>query len=209
MLFWKKEDRFRSYEINNKPIFFYCDPKLNDIADFFANILKSEDASLNILKENNTIQIGWGFYSVVKNKKGLQIVAYDIEKNPFHDTTDDLSTSMKIFNEQCSIINRIGARPVETTLKNTLIVHKRALGQPKVYFQRQNPSDAQDSGWYMGAIDKSASNAPTDYAKAYTYQLYGICRDALGIMQLPIGTIAVFDHGRLVEIVDKDNNKIL
>ncbi len=78
----------------------------------------------------------------------------------------------------------------------------------RVYLKRDGPGNPGDSGWYMGAIGVKASNDPGEYARIYTYQLLEFCKEALSVMQLPIGTICVIENGNLIEIVDKNNNKI-
>ena len=42
-----------------------------------------------------------------------------------------------------------------------------------------------------------------------TYQLLSFCPGAIDIIQFPVGTIAVFEDGQLVEAVDGNNRKLL
>lgn len=106
------------------------------------------------------------------------------------------------------MIEKTGEVPMKTTLQNTMLVQKSALKQSSIYMQRLKPSNDMDSGWYMGSMKGAAPDTPTDYGKAYTYQLFEFCFEAIGILQLSIGTIAAFDNRKLLEIVNRDGQKI-
>lgn len=210
MFFKKKEStspsvEMLSYTLGGKKVVFKCKSDLKPTADFFAKILEEEDKSAGILKAGSTFQIGWGFYAATEKDGAVQIVTRDIASNPFENTTEDLSEMLDIFRAQSEVIQKTKSAVQETSLSDTMIVAKNALESKKVYFERQETDKEGDSGWYMGARDAD----PTGYAKAYTYQLRGILPDALSILQLPVGTIASFDDGKLIEIVDKDDKKIL
>lgn len=119
-----------------------------------------------------------------------------------------MSTLLEVFKQQCVMIEKTSEKFMETTLQNTMLVQKCALKQSSIYMQRLKPSNNMDWGWYMGSMKGAAPDRPTDYGKAYSYQLFGFCCEALGILQLPIGTIAVFDNGKLLEIINGDGQKI-
>ena len=197
-----------THSINGKTISFLCNDALKDAAELFSAILQQEDTAHDMIKGNSTIQIGWGFYKVQQMGSEHQILAYDLLNDPFQDVTEDLSMNLEIFSQQRKILSVTKAKPVETSFQDTMIVHKAAVKAPRVYFQRNEPGDQSDSGWYMGAIGVKALNDPTEYARIYTYQLLRFCKEAISVMHLPVGTICVIENGNLTEIVDKDNIKI-
>lgn len=192
---------------NGKSVFFLCSDALRDTAEFFSAILQHEDTAHNVIQDNRTIQIGWGFYKVLQSGGGYQILACDIEHDPFQTVTEDLSLNLEIFSQQRRILSITKAAPLETSFQDTLIVHRAAVKALRVYLQRNEPGDQGNSGWYMGAIGVKASNDPSEYARIYTYQLLKFCKEAISVLQLPAGTICVIENGSLIEIVDKDNNK--
>lgn len=194
---------------NGKNVFFFCDDKLKDTAEFFLTILQNEDTAYQIISEGNNIQIGWGFFKVLQADCGYQIVAYDLLKNPFNDVTEDLTLNLEIFAQQRKVLNDTKSVVEETSFQDTLIVHKEAFEASQIYLQRSEPEDENDSGWYMGVIDGEDSDNPDDYEKICTYQLIKHCKEALSVMQLPVGTICIFENGELIEAVDEDDNKIL
>lgn len=198
-----------TYSFNGKTIFFFCSDALKDIAEFFSSILKNEDITHEVIKYDSTIQVGWGFYKVLQAGNEYQIVACDLLGNPFENVTEDLSLSLEIFSQQRRMLSDTKAVPYETSFQDTLIVQKAALNASRVYLKRDEPGNSDDSGWYMGAMDIKAQGDPSEYVKIYTYQLIQFCKQATFVIQLPIGTICIIENGNLVEIVDKDNNKIL
>ena len=197
-----------TYSFNGKTIFFLCCDAMKDMAEFFSTILQREDMAHDIIKDKETIQIGWGFYKIQQVGNEYQIMACDLLNDPFQSVTEDLSLSLEIFSQQRKILNITKAQQTEKSFQDTLIVHRPAVKAPRVYLQRNEPGNQSDSGWYMGAIGVKAANDPDEYARIYTYQLLKFCKEALSVMHLPIGTICIIENGNLIEIVDKDNNKI-
>lgn len=197
-----------TYSFNGKTIFFLCGDTMKDMAELFSAILQRENREHNIIEDNRIVQIGWGFYKIQQVGNEYQIMAFDLLNDPFRSVTEDLSLSLEIFSQQRKVLNITKAQPTETSFQDTLIVHRAAVKAPRVYLQRNEPVNQGDSGWYMGAIGVKAANAPDEYARVYTYQLLKFCKEALSVMNLPIGTICIIENGSIMEIVDKDNNKI-
>ena len=194
---------------NGKEIFFLCSDTMKDTAEFFSTVLQHEDMVHNVIQDNRMLQIGWGFYKVRQTGSEYQILACDIANDPFQSVTEDLSLNLEIFSKQRRILSITKAAPLETSFQDTLIVHRAAVKSPRVYLQRNEPGSQGDSGWYMGVIGVKAPNDPSEYARIYTYQLLKFCHEAISVMHLPVGTICVIENGNIIEIVDKDNNKIL
>lgn len=199
--------KYTSY-INGKEVVFFCNENLKDIAEFFISILQNEDTAYNIISENKNIQIAWGFYKVLKTNCNYQIVCYDILNNPFNDITEDLSLNLEIMIQQYKILQITKAIAQDTSLQDTMIVQKEAFKASQVYMERCEPQSHNDSGWYMGVINGDESDSPDRYVGIYTYELINFCKNALSVLQLPVGTVCIFENGILIEAVDKDNNKI-
>lgn len=196
-------------KFHGKTVFFFCEDTLKETAEFFASILQKEDAGGRVIRDGAVLQIGWGFYHVRRTEAGYQIMACGLLGDPFREVTEDLSLSLEIFAEQRRVLNVTKAVPRETSFQDTLVVQRAAVKAPRVYLQRCEPGNPDDSGWYMGVLGGNAPEDPGEYARVYTYQLLGFCKEALSVMQLPVGTVCVFENGRLVEAADRDNRKIL
>ena len=65
-----------------------------------------------ILTPGNRIQVGWNFFQVVETEGGLELLSPDYRKNPFTDTTTDLSQALEVFGGQMSALRRAGRPPV-------------------------------------------------------------------------------------------------
>lgn len=193
------------YTLNGKKICFVCDERLQQEADFFAEILEQEDKTQGVLEDGKTICIGWSYYKVLQVEEKFHIQTVDLAGNPFQEVEEDLSLSLEIFGAQLKIIKETGMTPDHVTFQDVILIRKSAVHASGIYLQRSEPVSEEDSGWYMGALEDTESNDPEDYTRIYTYQLLSICKQALSVLSLPVGVIAVFQNGELVEIVDGDD----
>lgn len=85
------------YILNNKSVYFYCDKECKQISDYFASLLEKEDKSVNILRDNAMVQLGWMFYLILGKKTGFQVVTLALETNPFKEIKEDLTLVLTIF----------------------------------------------------------------------------------------------------------------
>ncbi|MCM1373712.1 MAG: hypothetical protein NC245_01310 [Muribaculum sp.] len=194
--------------INGRTVYFQGEESLKDVAEFFFDVLQQEDQAFHMIKNDNVIQIGWGFYKIRQSDYAYQILACDLSGNPFQDMTEDLTLSLEIFDRQRRLLKATGAAPQETSFQDSMIVQRAAVKASRVYLQRCEPSAPNDSGWYMGIPGEKAPEDSHEYARIYTYQLLRFCREAVYAIQLPTGTVCVLEDGRLIEAMDRDNNKI-
>ena len=200
----------RTYDIAGQRVALTCGAEQAGAANFLAAVLRQEAARAPILTPGNRIQVGWNFFQVVETEGGLELLSPDYRKNPFTDTTTDLSQALELFGGQMSALRRAGRPPVvDVSFQDTLVVRWSALQAPLVYLQRLTAVRPPDSGWYLGPLGEPRSDDPKDYTRLYTYQLLDICPQGLSLLPFPPGTLAVFDHGTLVEAVDGENQKLL
>lgn len=198
-----------TYDINGKTVSLSCREEWKHTANFLAGVLEEEEKAAGILKDGNIIEIGWSFYKVTEKDGAFEVVTFDYTGDPFTDTEEDLSLSMRIFHEQTEILNRAKVNAVNTAFQDTMLIKRTARKAPTVYLQRLEPMGEGDSGWYMGVIGEEGSDNPADYERICTYQLLSFCEAALALMPLPLGTIGLIERGRLVEIVDENNKSLI
>ena len=184
-----------TYDINGRIVTLSCGEEWKHTADFFAAVLKGEEDAGSVLQDGSIIQIGWSFYKLVKGEDAFRVVTFDYRGDPFADTQEDLSLSLRIFHEQTEILNRAGVKAETVSFQDTMLIKRTAMTASKVYLQRLEPAVEGDSGWYMGVI--------------HTYRLLSFCEAALALMPLPLGTIALFEDGKLLEVVDENNKPLL
>lgn len=197
------------YQIGHKAYFFQADETLHTAADFLSSVIKKQEEQCSILQDGKLLQIGWNYFYVVEKKGLYQLLALDYTKDPFQDVTADLSLALTYCKEQTEAINRAGVRPLETTFQDTLIVETGALRADRIYMIRDGAPENGDSGWTCTSVFFSGPSSLEDYVKAYTYQLRQFCEQAISILHFPVDTIAVFEKGQLIEVVGKDNKKLL
>ena len=197
------------YQIGHKEYFFLADAALSTAAEFLARIIRNQEEEYDVLRDGELIQIGWNCFRVVEKEGKYQLFALDYTKNPFEDSTPDLSLALTYFKEQSKAISNAGIQPLETTFQDTLIVEAGALSADRIYMIRDAAPENGDSGWTCTSVFFSGPSSLEDYVKAYTYQLRRFCEQAISILHFPVGTIAVFEKGRLIEAVGENNEKLL
>ena len=203
-----KEEKFT---INNKVVILKYNKELNNAVTFFIKVLKDLDKEENVIQENHTIRIGYMLYKVVLKDNYYKLLTIDLSDNSFNTFTDDLSVSLNYLFRQSDIINKTkinGNQILDTYFDEDMIISKQALNNKKQYMLREE-KNGNDCGWYLGAVGEQKTNNPDDYVKIKTYKLKDICDIAIDVLQLPVGTLVIIDNNKIVDIVDKDNNKLI
>ena len=199
-----------TYDINGKRISLTCREEWRSTADFLVGILLEEERAGNVLADGSIIQIGWGFYKFERQGPELRMVTFNYVGDPFSETEEDLSLSMRIFHEQTELLEaaKVRDQAVTTSFQDSMLVKRTAMKAPTVYLQRLEPMVEGDSGWYMGVVGEEGSDDPKDYVRIHTYQLLSFCEAGLALMPMPLGTIGLFQRGQLVEVVDQENRTL-
>ena len=121
-----------------------------------------------------------------------------------------MNLALNYFNRQANIINltKIKNQVTDTYYDDDMIISKQSLKSNKLYMLREQRKD-KDCGWYLGAVGEEKTNNPSDYMKIKTYRLKDICDVAIDVLQLPAGTLAIIENNKIIDLVDKNNNKLL
>lgn len=199
------------FTINNKVVILKYDKELNKIANYFVKILENLDNEENAIKENHTIRIGYMLYKVEVDNNDYKILTIDINNNNLDSFTDDLSNAFNYFQRQTGIINQTKISSnlvIDTYFDEDMIISKKSLNNKKLYMLREE-KNGNDCGWYLGVIGEEKTNNPNDYVKIKTYRLKDICDVAIDVLQLPVGTLVIIDNNKIIDIVDKNNNKLI
>ena len=93
------------YQIGHKEYFFLADAALSTAAEFLARIIRNQEEQYNVLRDGELLQIGWNYFRVVEKEGQYQLFALDYTKNPFEDSTPDLSLALTYFKEQSKAIS--------------------------------------------------------------------------------------------------------
>lgn len=124
-----------TYDINGRIVTLSCGEEWKHTADFFAAVLKGEEDAGSVLQDGSIIQIGWSFYKLVKGEDAFRVVTFDYRGDPFADTQEDLSLSLRIFHEQTEILNRAGVKAETVSFQDTMLIKRTAMTASKVYLQ--------------------------------------------------------------------------
>lgn len=196
--------------INNKIVEFQCDDALNMFADSFFDLLDNEEREYGIIKDNYTIQIGWSFYFIKQcGDNTFSVSSPDYDKNPFEDRSENLTKSFYIQMMQNELLHKTQCMGCPVTFQDTIIVLKDAMEFKDVYMHRTSESQNGNCGWYIGLLDDPEEEHPVeDYTRIYTYELLKYNPELLKVLPLDVGCIAIIKEEKIVEIADKDDNKI-
>ena len=90
------------------------------------------------------------------------------------------------------------------------MVLKEAINAENVYMHRKEAAKNGDSGWYFGLLDDpDEENRPlSDFEMVPTYQLLQYRMDAMRVLEMPVGTVAVFSGNQMTALVDANDNAL-
>lgn len=167
----------------------------------------------NIFDSKFVLGFGWSFFytSETKDENGntfYVLQTNDYRKNPFKDRTNDVTLALLAQNMQVEAVGVANVKPEVTTFRDTILVLKEAMNAPDVYMNRTEPSKDGDSGWYFGLLNdpNEENHKPEDYVNLCSFELFKFRSEALRVLELPVGTVAVFHDNDMTALVDGDDN---
>ena len=157
------------------------------------------------IKNGFSIEIGFSLYFLTEKNEGYSIVAPDYTRNPFSDTTEDLTIALLIQVNQVDLLREYGIEWENVRYNEKILIAKNALQERDVFLHRLSNCRKGDSGWCI----KSVENADVkDYEAFYAYQLLELRPALLSALALPYGYIIVFEGDNIVEIIDESNMRV-
>ena len=199
-------------KIREQTVRLYSELPLKNAAGALFKILAQISQKTNIFNNKFTLNFGWAFFYLVernddKGEKFWVLQTTDYNNEAAGGRTDDLTTSLVIQNMQVEAVQVAKVSPEACTYRDTVLVLKDAINADSVYMNRNEATKNGDSGWYFGLLDDPNEDKHTsdDYEKMPSYKLMAFMPEALRVLQLPVGTVAVFQNKRLTALVDKDD----
>ena len=202
-------------KINDRTVRMYSNyPLKNAVGAIFRTLTQIEsEGNTDIFDSKFVLGFGWSFFytSERKDKDGntfYVVETNDYKKNPFKDRTDDVTLALMAQNMQVEAVGMSQVKPEVTTFRDTILVLKEAMNAEDVYMNRTEPSKNGDSGWYFGLLNdpNEENHKPEDYLKLHSFELFKFRSEALRILQLPVGTVAVFHDNDMTALVDGNDN---
>ncbi|WP_061995266.1 hypothetical protein [Clostridium sp. ATCC 25772] len=162
---------------------------------------------LNKLKDNFKVQVGWSIFKVVEDSEGFNIIAPDYNRNPFTESTDDLTISLWVQLEQSILLNKLNLDGEMISFQDKVVCSKGVLKLDKIYLERSKEHEKYDSGWYIGPVDETIA---TDELEAYyAYQLLKIRPSIIKTLALPSGYMAILEKDELKAVLDENDIDVL
>ena len=106
---------------------------------------------------------------------------------------------------RCGLTCRAGLSEMGVLFSEEAFVRNKALEAPNLYLKRQLPAGAQDSGWYIGNMDRIDVDDSEDSSEVV--RIFELLRRRPAVLQaltLPPGYLVIMREDRVSEILDKD-----
>ncbi len=202
-------------EINNKKVKLYSNYPLKNAASAVLRTLKMVSEKTNIFSPTFALNYGWArFYLSKRTEKSNSfyvVQTADYRNDPMSLRTDNCSDALVVQNMQVDTNVKAKVQKPEPTLySDTLLVLKEAINAEDVYLNRTEPTKNGDSGWYFGLLndEREGEHEHDELVNLKTSDLIKFRPEALRVLQMPVGTLAVFHENTMTALVDKDDNPL-
>ncbi len=202
-------------EINNKIIKLYSNYPLKNAATAVLRTLKAVSEKTNIFNPTFALNYGWARFFLSKrtdkNNSYYVVQTADYRNDPMSLRTDDCSDALIVQNMQVDTnVKAKVEKPEPTLFSDTILVLKEAINADDVYLNRTEPTQNGDSGWYFGLLndEKEDNHEPDELVTLRTSELMKFRSEALRVLQMPVGTLAVFHKNAMTALVDKEDNPL-
>lgn len=130
--------------IEDKTLIAIAEPYLELQAESLLTLFSRIDSTKLI--DGFSLQIGWSRYILSARGDRYHILVLDYSKNPFKDTTEDLTIALWVQLEQSHCLRQLAIEGTAITYSDKIVASKNVLQRDSIYLQR-NPGDAKgDSG---------------------------------------------------------------
>ncbi|MGN0469606.1 MAG: hypothetical protein ACI4GV_01660 [Acutalibacteraceae bacterium] len=201
--------------IQGKKVKMFADLPLKNAAGAIVRTLVQISQKTNIFTGKFVMCFGWAYFFLDKrqDENGEEywvVQTTDYKKNPMNDKTDNVTVSLLVQNMQIETVQTAKVQPLAATFKDTVLVLKEAMTAKDVYMNRTEAEKEGDSGWYFGLLDdpNEENHSADDYIVIATYEFLKFRSEALRVLEMPVGTVAVFHENTLTALVDKDDNPL-
>lgn len=201
--------------IREQTVRMYADLPLKNAAGAIMKVLTQISHQTNIFNNQFVLCFGWAFFFLTsredENGKTFWVVeTSDYQRDPSKDRTDNCTASLIVQNMQMECVQISKSKPEACSSRDTVLVLKEAMNAEDVYLNRTDAAKDGDSGWYFGLMDdpNEEKHSSDDYIKLPSYKFMDFCPEALRVLQMPIGTVAVIQKNEMTALVDADDNPL-
>lgn len=190
----------RTKLIGNRLFCASCEEQLSLQADWLLDLLQRLENEKGSLKDGSKIQVGWTILTIRQSENEAIVLAPDYNKNPFVDTTEDLTLSLFVQLKQNYCLNRMKLDGEPALFQDKFVAAAGALQTEHVYLERSNQRVAGDSGWYLGRVEGSEQDQSLE--AYYVFQLLKLRPSLLQALAIPRGHLVVFNGNEIEAVLD-------
>ena len=174
------------------------------------------ETNADIFNDKFVMAFGWSYFYMSERKDDngntfFVVQSNDYRKNPMeNDKTDDLTLALLAQNMQVETVRVANVQPEVSTFRDSILVLKEAMNAPDVYMNRTEPAKDGDSGWYFGLLNdpNEENHKSDDYVRLPSFELFKFRSEALRVMEMPVGTVAVFHENVMTALVDGEDKPL-
>ena len=185
-------------EMNNKKVKLYTNFPLKNAAGALLKTLNAVSKKTDIFNPTFALNYGWARYFLSKrtdkNSSYYVVQTADYRNNPMQLRSDDCTDALVIQNMQVDTNTKAKVvKPEPTLFCDTVLVLKEAMNSPDVGLLNDENEDKHE---------------PDEMIALPTSELMKFRGEALRVLQMPVGTLAVFHDNEMTALVDKDDNPL-
>lgn len=202
-------------KIQDKTVRMYAELPLKNAAGALFKVIAQISNKADVFNNKFVLCFGWAYFFLVErtdeNGETFWVVqTTEYGSDPENKRTDNVTTSLIVQNMQMECVQVAGVKPEVCTSRDTVLVLKAAMDAEDIYLNRNDKAKDGDSGWYIGLTDDpdEDNHGSDDYEKIPSYQILGFCPEAMRVLQLPVGTVAVFSKKQLTALVDANDKPL-
>ncbi len=200
-----------STRISGKCLTFQCHETLQRQAEWLLDHVKNivEENGDEVLRDGNSIQVGWSVLTVKKRGPGSFILLEpDFAEDPFYGVRENLGCTLSVQAEQSDFLSKIGVDPIMTSFQDKVVYSKSSVRGRRIYMERKRPR-ATDSGWFIGLNGPDSSRHENEELTAcYAYELLRLRPEVMKVLQLPPGYLVAFDGLEVESVLAADNETV-
>lgn len=201
-------------EIKGNTVKLYSGAPLQGAATAVLRTLNKISETNDIFKENFVVLYGWAAFFLDKRDEDGKTV-YVVQTLDYRDEPtkkiDDCGLALTVQNMQVNTNQKAGSpKPEVTTFKDTVLVLREAINAEDVYMNRSDVTKDNDSGWYFGLLndEREGQHDPEELVAVPSCELLKIRGEALRVLEMPVGTLAVFHKNEMTALVDGNDKPL-
>lgn len=155
-------------------------------------------------RESITIQIGWTLFVLKKEKDAYTLYSPDYLNNPFESLSNDVTLAIQIHFEQVKMLNLLNLLGESSTFNQKIVFQKGVFESADFYLERILTEGNDDSGWFVGFLDKEEE----EFEAIYAYELLTKKPDLLQLLLFPYESLIVVKNNTIIKILDKNDEEL-